>query len=532
MTLQHIGTWEYARVSFDHSLKDFPEKLSDYLLSPMRTLFGAAYKMEDGNRFTIQPPSISKKVASTAILIFQAVILNVLLVNTITTLAVFSFIPLIGIAASYISPSRGELYRNYRAFWVSQRNQLLIPEPELESVKLLCSQSLNNLPRARGGKTPVYLPQKHPQVVLKFSGYSDKEECDKRAVQMIRLKELLGGLGCQHLTIPECHVEGQYQIETRVPINTCDYHNMRLYIENQRAFDGAITDLVTLYTKYIFSDLICQQATHGLSNFEGGDGNLIRYDNLPLYMENGVGKIGLIDIEHISGNYKPFLLDCFLFLLEKTHRNLKGVRFTTPIEDLVRIFPYHRDLICAEARKNLLFYSPSAVEQAQKHGEMSLEKGYIEFRDWLKDAGKLNTHSSTFDVTNDQLNNIIEKLKIEIIQLDAGNHPEQNKLSSNFLQNDKDAAAGQLAEECVTTFKGSIVQAILEVRLPLDASEDEIIKARSIHRQLKYANPEKYCDKYEFLRDAVSRLFVEIGALHTCIYLRSSGSYRATWIRF
>ena len=90
--------------------------------------------------------------------------------------------------------------------------------------------------------------------------------------------------------------------------------------------------------------------------------DMVRYDNLPLFItiEKGrrVGKIGLIDLEHIKE------------LVQDPDNDFYQIQQFSRFKDLVRIFPYHLDLIKAEAEKiGLLEGDGWDLTGAAKRGE-------------------------------------------------------------------------------------------------------------------------------------------------------------------
>jgi hypothetical protein len=486
MTLQHIGVFELAKVRFDHAGKDQMEKISDFLLSPMRILFGSNYTVNQDKTFTLNPPDMSKKVAAVAGLILGGVVVA----------------PLVGVAIAHFSSSRSQIYeKGYRLFWVNQRNQLHISDDELNQVKELIKGNKDHLPRAFGGKTRVWLPQDHSSIVIKASG----SVSETRAVQMHTFKEVLRTLGIQNIVVPQCHVAGKYQIESRLPINTHDYHNIRLYIENTKAFDSVIKELVKLASRYWFTDFLSTRfnQNHPLSNLAGGDGRLVRYDNFPVYLENGVAKIALVDLEAMGTNY--LLLEPFLFCLEKLHKFFDNARSLKPIETLVRIFPYHRDLICSEARKNLIFYSPAEVEKAYSAGMISINKGYIEFRDWLKAEGKLNAHSLTFGMSIEKYNQIVREANAKI-------QAQKPDLSQEVIEAE--------CKQAISIFVRDINEQLSTNKLSESATEDEIIEARS----LQLCHLPYQCD-------LIGDLFVKHKLLYSFKHLPDSGAYNRSLVR-
>lgn len=106
--------------------------------------------------------------------------------------------------------------------------------------------------------------------------------------------------------------------------------------------------------------------------------NVVRYDNYPLYFvsEHGKkqGRIGLIDVESSS-----------------ISTDAKG------LTNLVRMFPYHLNMIIEEADRMLLLnrgdnnlkkvmnYNINDLKNAAEMGEKYLSAGYWDHSDFLKE---------------------------------------------------------------------------------------------------------------------------------------------------
>ena len=155
------------------------------------------------------------------------------------------------------------------------------------------------IPQAPEGKTRVYLPKAMPEVVLKKSG---REKAIERFHQMQEVRSILEAQRSSHLIIPKANLCQEFLVEERLPINADDFHNMGLYLSHPELFDEAVREMVRLFSKIYLSDLL-----GGKHDFLGrieGVGEGVRYDNLPLFIEeeNGkrVGKIGLIDLESLN----------------------------------------------------------------------------------------------------------------------------------------------------------------------------------------------------------------------------------------
>ena len=99
-----------------------------------------------------------------------------------------------------------------------------------------------------------------------------------------------------------------------------------------------------------------------------GVGDFVRYDNLPMYIveEDGrrVGKIGLIDLEHMQEGPS-----------------------SQGLETLVRIFPFHLDVIINEAKKLRMKVDEVSLEASAEKGRKYLQVGFIDHLKWLQQKG-------------------------------------------------------------------------------------------------------------------------------------------------
>jgi hypothetical protein len=217
----------------------------------------------------------------------------------------------------------------------------------------LCREkSFDTMPKAKDGKTPVYLPEEIPEVVFKESGRS---KAIKRFHKMQSVRAILRSQGSSHLVIPKVRLFGNFLIEERLSIDSCrklNYPNERywkdfilrhltqplwasnvaLYMSKLHLFDHAVREMVRLFSKAYLGDLINSRDFQEKKYLFLNTNIAVRYDNLPLYIvkQNGkkVGKIGLIDLERIR--MKPEVLG---------------------LADLARIFFCHAKIIEEEATK-------------------------------------------------------------------------------------------------------------------------------------------------------------------------------------
>ncbi len=205
---------------------------------------------------------------------------------------------------------------------------------------------------ATDGKTPVYLPEDLPEVVLKKSG---RKKAIFRFHQTQKVRSILKSEKCSHLIIPKVKLYGEFLIEERLPIDTCDQHNVNLYERNRDLFNEPVREMVRLFSKSHIPCLTSWQFDKNTNTTYVED---TRYDNLPFYLTNKNGKqqamIGLIDLERAGTDEKA----------SNEHR-----LFTLTV-----IFPYHKNIIENEADKLSMHFNPKNIESASRIGLKYLTK--------------------------------------------------------------------------------------------------------------------------------------------------------------
>jgi hypothetical protein len=253
----------------------------------------------------------------------------------------------------------------------------------------------HNMPMANLGNTPVFFPPATPSIILKRSG---RTSAIQRFKDMQTVRGILRSQGSSHLEIPRAALCGDFLIEDRLSISSDRFVNMQRYIEHPQAFDEAIHEMTCLFSKACLTDLVASQI-HPISNIVG---DTIRYDNIPLYIENGVGKIGLIDLEHIY--YQPF-----------TSYFNRWTTYQSPPEILARIFPYHVDMIIEQSKQLNMQFNEDRVRCFAKDGLEFLQKGYIDHLNWLRQKEITpQNFNQVFEVTPDRIEMIIQNLTQKI----------------------------------------------------------------------------------------------------------------------
>jgi len=139
------------------------------------------------------------------------------------------------------------------------------------------------------GKIPVYLLGEH---VIKDTG--NQRICTNRVRKLKFGQKICDELGLTHLVIPKARVSGKLLIAERLPVNCDIKYQMGLYIENRDLFNGAARD----YFLFLFHTHL--DGTTFRSEKYDWHSFLTCYDNFCLFVQDGVGKVGLLDLEHLQ----------------------------------------------------------------------------------------------------------------------------------------------------------------------------------------------------------------------------------------
>lgn len=181
------------------------------------------------------------------------------------------------------------------------------------------------IPTAENGKTPVFFPEGLPIVIKRCWGGDASARIDK----MKQARKLCEKIHSQHLVIPQariCKFEGRaLLLESKMPIMHRTKEQIGLYIENRDRFTDVIKEFAYFHCQ---SDWQClrSRASIKFDPYEAlARTPLGRYDNLALYLENGIGKLAFVDSERFHPLPKQIALR---FYAEKCI-------------DLICLFPLH-----------------------------------------------------------------------------------------------------------------------------------------------------------------------------------------------
>lgn len=244
--------------------------------------------------------------------------------------------------------------------------------------------------RAIHGRSQVYLPVEIPQVVLKVI---ESEFNGPRIDQMESIKKFCATKGYKHLIVPSAKNYRGYIIEDRLPITNDPLVHFGMYCQYPERFSPAVEEL----TKLFFNVRICDLIVRSTSNtFLDISRNIIRFDNLPLYLDKGIGKIGLIDLQEACP-------------VEGGHAAFAGFK------DLALIFPFHLYEICKTVKEQF----PELLDNdkmrtlvaANKDGQEFMQKAYLGHSVFLKDNGIGLTNPTKILISEEILSIITEDLK-------------------------------------------------------------------------------------------------------------------------
>lgn len=254
--------------------------------------------------------------------------------------------------------------------------------------------NLQGLPQASRGNTPVYLPNDLP-IVLKHSGCPENQ---KRFEQMKQGHEICKRSDYKHLVIARARVYANFIIESRLPIHEYDTkEQIGLYIENREKFTPVVKEFVGFLFQSDLSDITDVCYFSGQSRTKDPYGTLAktpvgRYDNIALYLEEGQGKIGLVDL----GEFSP---GC---------ARVKDWPFLK-CRDAIHLFPYHLEEIISEAKK---FYPSIEImyrKKLKEERDETLKRFKIAYEDHLD---FIKTKGISFD-------NLVEIPKIELARQES-----------------------------------------------------------------------------------------------------------------
>jgi hypothetical protein len=293
---------------------------------------------------------------------------------------------------------------------VKKEERHLLSYSLLEQVKPLIDEpkKFENLPRAASGRTPVYLLN-DLSIVIKQSG-SPKNNI--RFDKMRQAREICDASNYSHLVIPRARIYRDCIMEKRLPIS--ENHDTKMQI-------GFYLDHVEKFTEAVkeFTGFLCQAK---LNDITGGTNDAYstlsevpigRYDNVAMYLKEGIGKLGLIDLEEFDPKSESQRREGFSACIQA-----------------IRLFPHHLEAIIGVAKN----FDPN-IENYRKQLETErdevleyFKKAYQNHLDFVQQKNINFTDPTKFDqISEDRKNKIIKVIEDEILKQNQ-NHQFKNCL--------------------------------------------------------------------------------------------------------
>lgn len=263
--------------------------------------------------------------------------------------------------------------------------------------------------QANIGACTVHFPKGIPQVVLKYCTETKNSRGSLSAYgrlnKMDQGRSVLKEIGSKHLIIPLARIHKRELIEQRLPVDCGFWEQTTLYLNNPEKFTAAIQELTEFCRHAHIGDLINHNNNTG---FIQSSGPMIRYDNLPIYLENGVGKIGLIDLEQLT---------------------LTKDLFAPEIATLAQIFPLHIEEILKVAEK----YEPTIRSDS-----------YVKLKHKEARTALRSSHSDHPHFANQPLFKVLKPLEEMRATLETAIATALPNLSFYFLKENKEEAFKQI----------------------------------------------------------------------------------------
>lgn len=293
-----------------------------------------------------------------------------------------------------------------------------------EFQQLILKIDEENTPQALSGKTCVYLPSSHADIVLKATG---SEVAKKRLAKIRQAQQVVEKLQIRCLVIPETVQCGEFLIAKRLPIPSDFHQSMALYHSEPELFDEAVREAIQFFRECDLPFLIARNP-HPFNFPEIG--NYVKYDNIPLYITTEsdgrrVGKIGLIDVERLTDQPS-----------------------NQALEVLARIFPYHLSVIIEEASQLGIAFDRDSLEKAKQKGELFLQFSYINPYNQYGSQSGLDLETMRFPAQNIE-NQVIERGKRHL----------QRFIQKTFPGNHS-ALFEQSLEEAANTIFAGVLEAV------------------------------------------------------------------------
>lgn len=289
--------------------------------------------------------------------------------------------------------------------------------------KYIDNNKVKDLTPAGIGRTETYSAHTLG-IVLKKSG----SKCDERLEKMELARKICTENGYTNLVIPRAQKYGDFLIESKVLFNGHCAAQIALYMENLALFEKAILE---------FTDFLCQTSLEDIwsycaSPFEAliyragiKPGKLPRFDNVPLFIRDGEGKLGLIDLETLTKE-PPSTSDAY----------------KKRCMDLIAFFPHHHELITKTVKK----YDPEFETYAEELN--THQKARAAAYDIL-----YGSHLRSFEKKGVTLKNPLHRLTVSESDSKEKVIDELRTRFSNFLKNFSGKAYRDEAEKYIAAIE-------------------------------------------------------------------------------
>lgn len=219
-----------------------------------------------------------------------------------------------------------------------------------------------------------------------------KKRSKNREVNNSQAKALCSKEKLDRLVIANCRVYKNHIIEDLLPLAPGFKGQMGVYIENHQLFDEAIKQFITFYLQSGLDDIV-GNSFHPYQSFSAIP--IPRYDNVCFILEEGKGKIALVDLEEFK-------------LSDKWHeRDLNHC-----LKELVTLFPYHLELILKEFITLFPAFKVSikTLQTIQKSTLGFFENAYFQHKSFLMARNvSLESPALGISISHEEIKSIAEE---------------------------------------------------------------------------------------------------------------------------
>ncbi|MEX1013414.1 MAG: hypothetical protein WDZ27_06935 [Waddliaceae bacterium] len=200
------------------------------------------------------------------------------------------------------------------------------PEEEDAAIQYVAKGTLEKLPKSPWGQTNVYLP---PDLLLVIKELG-QDRAVRRGCANLKATALCQELGLRHLIVPRFGLSGDYTFEQRLPVADVNLRSQTsLYASHRDCFSQAAKEFSAFLIKSHFPDILTWSHPYQTEDKIP----LGRFDNLPFFLNNGQGCVGLVDL----GGYKV------------RQQKPSELEIEECVKTAIAIFPYHLEEVCEAA---------------------------------------------------------------------------------------------------------------------------------------------------------------------------------------